>query len=136
MHHGHPHLSRAALARVALTLTFTAMATGLAASAHAHVTLAQPLAEAGAAYRAVFRVGHGCSGSPTTALVVTVPPGVRIDEPVARPGWQVTTEGTAQVAWRGGVLPPMQRDEFVLTVQLPRSAGPLYWKVEQVCKSG
>ncbi len=136
MHHGHPHLSRAALARVALTLTFTAMATGLAASAHAHVTLAQPLAEAGAAYRAVFRVGHGCSGSPTTALVVTVPPGVRIDEPVARPGWQVTTEGTAQVAWRGGVLPPMQRDEFVLTVQLPRSAGPLYWKVAQVCKSG
>lgn len=138
MHPACHRRSRAAsLPRVGFTLTAAAAAAAaLAASAHAHVTLVQPQAEAGAAYRAVFRVGHGCSGSPTTALVVTVPQGVYGVAPEAKPGWQLTNEGGAQVAWRGGVLSPMQRDEFVLSVQLPRAAGAMYWKVAQVCESG
>ena len=51
-------------------------AASLAGAAQAHITLEQPSAEAGSTYKAVFRVGHGCDGSPTRAITVHLPPGV------------------------------------------------------------
>ena len=48
----------------------------LATAALAHVTLATKETPVGAEYKAVFRVGHGCKGSPTVKLSVEVPSGV------------------------------------------------------------
>ncbi|MDB5644105.1 MAG: hypothetical protein JWN07_3422, partial [Hyphomicrobiales bacterium] len=48
----------------------------LALPAQAHVTLEKSEATAGQPYKGVLRVGHGCSGSPTTSLSVEIPDGV------------------------------------------------------------
>ncbi|HCX67738.1 MAG TPA: hypothetical protein DHK64_09450, partial [Rhodobiaceae bacterium] len=47
-----------------------AVALATAAPAAAHVVLDEPMASAGAYYKAVFRVPHGCDGSPTTSVSV------------------------------------------------------------------
>ena len=59
--------------------------------AAAHVVLEKPSAPAGSSYRAVLRVGHGCEGSPTTALRVLLPDGLRGAKPMPKPGWILAT---------------------------------------------
>ena len=124
-----------------------------AASAQAHVTLETARAPAGSYYKAVFRVGHGCDGSPVRQLIVNIPAGVRGAKPMAKPGWRIeidratraqpytshgrtVTEDVAQIRFTGGPLPDAHYDEFALSVKLPDEAGPLYWKVSQVCEQG
>jgi uncharacterized protein YcnI len=124
-----------------------------AASAQAHVTLETPQAAAGSYYKAVFRVGHGCAGSPVTQLIVNIPPGVQGAKPMVKPGWRVdierarldkpttshgvtVTEDVSVIRFSGGPLPDTHYDEFALSVKLPDQAGPLYWKVSQVCEQG
>lgn len=114
---------------------------GAAAGAQAHITLEQPSAEAGTYYKAVLRVGHGCDGSPTQALTVTLPPGVEHAHPMPKPGWALQTRADAagavtQVLWRGGPLDDAHYDEFVLRVKLPAQAGPLWFAVHQQCAQG
>ena len=70
----------------------------LATLAQAHVSLEQPLAEAGKPYRAVLRVGHGCEGAATTRLAMQVPPGFANARPLARPGWIAVLKG-ARPGW-------------------------------------
>ncbi|HXG28106.1 MAG TPA: YcnI family protein [Nevskiales bacterium] len=123
------------------------------ALAIAHVTLEQPSAPAGSHYKAVFRVGHGCAGSPTIGLTVTLPPGVTGAKPMPKPGWSLATrieklavpyrshgrtitEDVAAVSWRGGPLPDAHYDEFVIRLRLPEAPGPLYFKVAQFCERG
>jgi periplasmic copper chaperone A len=60
-------------------------------SASAHVTLENRQAAIGSAYKAVFVVPHGCSGSATVELRVQIPPGVIATEAKATPGWEVAT---------------------------------------------
>jgi len=50
-----------------------------------HVTLEQRQAAVGAAYKAVFRVPHGCDGSPTIAIRVRIPEGVLDVKPMPKP---------------------------------------------------
>ena len=111
-----------------------------AASAQSHVVLEQKQAEAGSAYKAVLRVGHGCGESPVTELIVQIPPGVRGARPMAKPGWQITVTRSGadvtQIRWSGGRLDPAQYDDFVLLATLPDQPGPLYWKIAQICESG
>ena len=57
-----------------------------AAPALAHIMLAEPNAAPGARYTAHFRVSHGCDGKPTTALTVSLPPGVTYVAPEAATG--------------------------------------------------
>jgi uncharacterized protein YcnI len=112
-----------------------------------------PQAPAGGDYKAVFRVGHGCDGSPVTQLIVNIPNGVRGARPMAKPGWRIeieraridppydshgrtVTEDVAQIRFVGGPLPDGHYDEFALVAQLPAQPGPLYWKVSQVCQQG
>lgn len=138
--------------------TFRLFAAALAAStlavtAQAHVTLETPQAAAGAYYKAVLRVTHGCEGSPVTQVIVDIPAGVQGAKPMAKPGWRIeidraplaqpytshgrtVTEDVAQVRFTGGPLPDNQFDEFALSVKLPDQAGPLYWNVTQVCEKG
>jgi len=122
-------------------------------AARAHVVLEQGQAEAGATYKAVLRVGHGCGDSPVTELVVQIPPGVQGARPMAKPGWQITvtraplaapitshgrtvSEDVSQIRWSGGRLDAAQYDDFVLLARLPDQPGPLYWKISQICESG
>ncbi len=124
---------RAAAAATLATLALTG-------AAQAHITLEQRTAPAGSTYKAVFRVGHGCAGSATRAVVVYLPAGVTHAHPMPKPGWALDAlpaSGEAtQIAWRGGPLLDAHYDEFVLRAQLPAQPGPLWWRVQQVCENG
>ncbi len=129
----------------------------LGTQAAAHVVLEYQVAPAGASYRATFKVGHGCDGSPTRQVSVEIPPGVRGAKPMPKPGWalevvreklaqpytshgRTISEDVARVTWtarsREDQLPHDHYDEFVLAVQTPAKAGTLYWPVRQLCEQG
>ena len=125
--------------------------------AAAHVVLEWPAALAGTAYKASFKVGHGCGASPTRQIVVDIPAGVQGARPMPRPGWDLVieraalatpylhhgktvTEDVVRVTWTARTpddqLQNAHYDEFVLHAQLPAQAGPLYWPVVQACDPG
>ena len=137
-------------------LTVSALSLG-ASSTFAHITLADQAALAGTYYRATLRVGHGCDGSPTTALRVTIPDGFKGAKPMPKPGWVLSTkvgtlatpfddhgkkitEGVTEITWTAGskdsALPDAYYDEFVLRGGLPATAGPMWFKVLQTCEKG
>ena len=62
------------------------------ATAQAHVSLEQAQVQAGASYKAVLRVTHGCEGTATHTVVVRVPAGFRGAKPMPKPGWTVSVE--------------------------------------------
>lgn len=110
-----------------------------ASAAHAHVTLEYQVAPANSYYKATFKVGHGCSGSATRQIVVQLPEGVPQARPMPKAGWTVAVEGT-QISWTARTaadqLPDAFYDEFALQARLPAQAGPLYWRVSQICEHG
>lgn len=122
-----------------------------------HVTLENQTAKAGSGYKAVFRVGHGCEGSPTRSIRVSLPSGFKGAKPMPKPGWVLTTrretlavpysshgktisqdvvEVTWAVASAANALPDAHYDEFVLRGTLPDTVGPLWFKVLQRCTKG
>ena len=126
-------------------------------SAQAHVVLEYQVAPAGASYRATFKVGHGCGGSPTREISVDIPAGVRGARPMPKPGWALDvrreklaqpysshgreiTDDVVRVTWtartKDDMLPHAHYDEFVLAATLPQQAGTLYWPVRQACEQG
>jgi periplasmic copper chaperone A len=137
-------------------LAATAALAMTAIPASAHVTLETRAAPVGAPYKAVFKVGHGCNGSPTVKLRVRIPEGVIAVKPMPKPGWDVQTqngkyeraysffhgatltEGVQEVAW-SGKLDDKFYDEFVLSMffsdALPVGQT-LYFPVVQECESG
>ena len=127
------------------------------ASASAHVVLQDPAAAAAASYRATFRVGHGCDGSPTTGITVTIPDGFNGAQPMPKPGWTLYTqvgklavpyeshgtkytEGVLEIRWMANgpenALPAAFYDEFVLRGTTPSKPGPMWFKVVQSCTKG
>jgi uncharacterized protein YcnI len=125
--------------------------------AAAHITLEQRQASPGTFYKAVFSVPHGCDGSATIQLRVTIPDGVILVKPMVKPGWQIEmvrgpyptayralhgakqTEGAREVVWSGGQLADSFYDEFVLTTFISSdlaSGGMLYFPVIQSCEKG
>jgi periplasmic copper chaperone A len=140
-------LTRAACLALTLTAWF----------AQAHVTLDQGSAPAGSTYKAVLKVGHGCDGSPTHTLTVRLPDGFRGAKPMPKAGWTLTvrkdtlaqpydnhgkkvTEDVVEVSWKAASreawLDDAWYDEFTVRGQLPEQAGPLWFKVLQVCEKG
>ena len=132
------------------------MMTG-ASAVFSHVTLADQAAAAGAGYRAVLRVGHGCAGAATTAITVAIPSGFTSAQPLVKPGWAVSTkigkleqpfeahgktytEGVQEITWTAkgaeNVLPDAFADEFVFRGTTPKKPGTLWFKVVQACESG
>lgn len=126
-------------------------------TAQAHVVLEEPAALAGSSYRAAFRVGHGCAGSPTTGIQVYLPAGVRGAKPMPKAGWALTTrraplaqpyeshgktvrEDVVEISWTvqnpAQALPDDWYEEFVLRASLPAQAGALWFRVLQTCASG
>jgi uncharacterized protein YcnI len=116
----------------------------LATAAQAHVTLDQPQAAAGSSVRAVFKVGHGCDGSPTHTLVVRVPAAVKNAKPMPKPGWTLTVDDSATegrvITWKAASREQWLReefyDEFVVRLQAPAQPGPQWFKVLQLCEKG
>jgi periplasmic copper chaperone A len=130
----------------------------LAASAPtvAHVTLERQEATVGSSYKAVLRVPHGCSGSPTTAVRVRLPAGLIGVKPMPKPGWELSTvlgkypkpytlrgapvtEGVTEIAWSGGKLLDAHYDEFVFTGAIAEELGggqTIYFPVVQECEKG
>lgn len=144
MHKSLRHLVSAALLSTAL-------------GAAAHVVLETPSAPAGSSYRAVLRVGHGCEGSPTKAIRVLLPDGLRGAKPMPKPGWTLTMrreplaqpytshgktvrEDVVEISWTATAreywLQDDWYDEFILRFTLPQEAGAQWLRVVQQCEQG
>ena len=108
-------------------------------AAQAHITLEQKDAPAGSPYKAVFKVGHGCEGSATKQIVVSIPAGFRGTRPTPKAGWTLVHSAT-EVSWtarsEADLLQDDWYDEFVLRGTLPDQPGELAFKVRQVCVKG
>jgi len=127
-----------------------------ASPASAHITLENRQATAGAGYKAVFAVPHGCAGSATIKIRVQIPEGVIAVKPMPKPGWNVevikgkyaaeydfhgtkASEGVKEVVWSGGKLADDNYDEFVVSTYLTAALKPntmLYFPVVQECEQG
>lgn len=140
-----PRLAAALLAVLACT------------SAQSHVVLQEPAALAGRTYRASLQVGHGCDGAPTSSVTVMLPAGFRGAKPMPKAGWNISItrmrldkpytdhgrkveEDVSEITWTASApefwLPDAHFDEFVLRGGLPAKAGPLWFKVVQLCSKG
>ena len=105
--------------------------------AFAHVSLVDTSAAPGAHFVAHFKVGHGCDGSPTTALDIVIPDGVSSVAAQAAPGWtlQKSPDGK-QIGWKGGSLDAKTPGEFAVAMTLPAKPGPLVFAATQTCAAG
>jgi periplasmic copper chaperone A len=127
----------------------------LGAAAAAHIVLETPQAKLGAAYKAVFKVPHGCEGSPTVEVRIDIPEGVIAVKPMPKPGWTIALTkgsyarsyafyhgehaGVRQVTWTGGPLLDDYFDEFVLSTFIAGEAEPgrvIYFSVNQRGEKG
>lgn len=133
------------------------LAAGFASAASAHAVLTPPEAKAGASWRGAVRIGHGCEGTPTRLVRVTIPDGVVAVRPKAKYGWLIETtwapyaspveihgkkvmEGVKTITWKGAALPDHMFDEFEFMVQIQPDValqnGRLYFPVYQECEKG
>ncbi|MDC8770483.1 YcnI family copper-binding membrane protein [Roseateles albus] len=133
------------------------LAASLSAAAQAHVTLEQPEAVAGTPYKAVLRVGHGCEGSATTRVTVTLPAGFRGAKPMPKAGWaldikraplakpydshgRTISDDVIELSWTAksedAYLQDAWYEEFILRGSLPEQPGPVWFKVRQSCVKG
>ena len=128
-----------------------------ASAAFAHIVLEDQAALAGRSYKAVLKVSHGCEGSPTIALRVTIPAGFMGAKPMPKVGWKLdvktaklvepydnfgkqVTEDVSEITWtatsQASWLPEAHYDEFVLRGGLPKKDGVMWFKVLQTCDKG
>ncbi|WP_051222937.1 YcnI family protein [Agrococcus lahaulensis] len=117
------------------------LAAPVAASAHVH---AEPTStEPGARADIAFAIGHGCDGSPTTAVEIEVPAEIAAVGLIANPGWDVaidTADGTRTVVFTAEEpLPDGVRDTLELSATLPDDAEDgtvLAFPTRQLCEVG
>ncbi|MCV2353412.1 YcnI family protein [Paucibacter sp. B2R-40] len=140
-----------------LKMTRLLLALAFVPAAQAHVTLEQAEAVAGTPYKAVLRVGHGCEGSATTRITLTLPAGFRGAKPSPKAGWALELKREAlakpyeshgrmigdelvEVSWTAksedAYLQDAWYDEFVVRGILPEALGPIWFKVRQSCVKG
>ena len=126
--------------------------------ASAHVSLQDRTATVLSTHKAVIRVPHGCEGSATNLIKVTIPSGFQGVKPMPKPGWNLTsnvdklavplddghggliTEGVTEVTWaaasKDSALPDAWYDEFVFRTRVPKETGPAWFKIFQGCEKG
>lgn len=127
-----------------------------AGPAAAHVTVTATSTAAGAYTVLTFSAGHGCDGSPTTRMEISLPEQILSVTPTRTPFWKldvqtekldepVTDAHGAQITERDAVvvftatepLPDGVRDTFELSVQLPDAEGEtLAFPTIQTCAKG
>lgn len=141
------------MSRIALAAALLATSTSVAL---AHAALERKEASPNAAYRGVVQIMHGCDGTPTTRVSITIPEGIVGAKPMPKPGWQVATEkgayarayqsfhgtvseGVKTITWSGGSLPDDQIDEFTFFARVSDAFQPgstVYFPIEQDCAAG
>jgi uncharacterized protein YcnI len=123
--------------------------------ANAHATLEEQQAPVNSFYKAVIRIGHGCDGSPTTAIRVQVPEGMIAVKPMPKAGWNLETvkgdyakaydyygtemtSGVKEVVWSGSSLPDEFYDEFVFRGRLTgfEPGTVVHFPIVQECEIG
>lgn len=124
--------------------------------ASAHVTVTPDTTAAGAYAVLTFSFGHGCEGSPTTALRIAMPEEIPSVTPTINPGWTVEkvnqkldepvedahgnqlTERVAEVVYTAKTpVADGLRDTVELSVKLPEAEGEtLAFPVVQTCVKG
>jgi periplasmic copper chaperone A len=140
---------------LAVTATGALMGLGLAA-ASAHVEATPDSTAANSYSLLTFSVPHGCDGSATTKLTITLPEEINAATPTVNPNWTISetteklatpkklatgsfiNERTSQIIYTAKTpLDPHQRDTFVLSLQLPDTAGKtIYFPTLQNCVKG
>ena len=132
------------------------LAAALSSGASAHVVLDQREPRIGAPYKAVLAVPHGCEGSATVRLTVSIPEGMIAVKPIPKPGWTIEitrgayarsyafmhgiqlAEGVKEITWSGR-LDDSFYDEFGFAGFIAESlkAGDnLVFPVSQECETG
>lgn len=143
--------------RLSLSMAAMALAMAMPVAASAHVSLEKKEAAVGASYKAVFKVPHGCNGSPTNKVSIEIPEGVIGVKPMPKPGWTIAiergaykqayayyhgsklSEGVRKVTWSGGLLLDEHYDEFVLSGFIAKELSPgssISFPVTQHCEQG
>ena len=109
----------------------------LSGAAFAHVGIEPPVAETGAAWVGVVRIGHGCDANPTTAVELKLPQGVTAVRAQAKAGWQVALT-PQQVNWTaaaGQSLGPNDKGDFPLELRVSAAPGAQWVTAVQRCGS-
>jgi len=143
-------------------LTTTALGAGLLLalaaplSASAHVSVDASTTAAGSYTVLTFSVGHGCEGSPTTSLEITLPESIIAATATVNPNWAISktyapldeaieqehgdplTDRVSTVVYTAITpLAPDQRDTVALSVLLAGEEGDvLEFPVLQTCEVG
>ncbi|PID35910.1 MAG: hypothetical protein CR993_07855 [Rhodobacterales bacterium] len=137
------------------TLMTAALSLALSAGvAQAHATLETPEAPVESNYKAVMRIGHGCSGEATLRLRITIPEGVINAKPMPKAGWKLETvtgpyartyeyhgprsEGVKEIIWTGK-LENEHYDEFIFRARITDAFEPgqiIYFPTVQECATG
>ncbi|PPH45096.1 nuclear export factor GLE1 [Rathayibacter sp. AY1C9] len=134
-----------------------ALAVAAPTAASAHVTAAASSTAAGSYTVVTFSVAHGCEGSPTTGLTITMPDGINSVSPTINPNWDVVknevaiadpvtdshgntaTKRVSDVVYTAKTpLADGYRDTVALQLQLPEDAAgsTLEFPVLQTCETG
>lgn len=137
-------------------LAVAGLAAGLyPAHALAHASLTAREATIGATYKAAIAIPHGCDGSATRTVRVTIPEGVISVRPMLKPGWTIEmvrstyaqshayfgkqlSEGVKEIVWTG-TLPDAYFDEFIFTgflVSTLAAGTTLHFPTVQECDTG
>ncbi|MCU0954060.1 MAG: DUF1775 domain-containing protein [Hyphomicrobium sp.] len=112
-----------------IRMTVAVLCSVLPSLAFAHASLDLKATSQGP-FRAAVKVPHGCEGSSTVAVRLTIPEGIIGVKPAPKAGWSVETakgpyskaydhfhgkvsEGVKEITWRGGPLMDEHFDEFI-----------------------
>lgn len=145
------------IARAAVAAGAAALVLGVPIAAQAHVTADAADTSAGAHTILTLSVPHGCDGSATTAVAISIPDEITTVTPTRHAFSHVRTvtedlpaprtsadgatitERTARVVYTEDTpLPDDQRDAFELSLQLPEDAAgtTLSFPTVQTCEDG
>jgi uncharacterized protein YcnI len=152
-----PALTRVSALAGATGLLTLGLSLGLAGSASAHVSVTPSGTAAGSYTVLTFSVPHGCDGSPTTKIAISIPDGIneatatrnpfyklaatteKLTEPLVAEDGDEVTERTSTITYTATTpLPADERDTFELSLQLPEDGAgkTLAFPVIQTCAKG
>ncbi|RWD52473.1 MAG: DUF1775 domain-containing protein [Mesorhizobium sp.] len=142
-------------------MALAAAAAAAAQPASAHITFEAKEVKAGATARFVLHVPHGCAGSATVAVRISIPKELSEAKPQPKPGWTLdiiraepeTTASTEaghdahaehggaavkEISWSGGRLEEAHYDEFAFRAKVDAAAAgkDLFVPVVQRCEAG
>lgn len=147
---------RRTLTAAAATGSAAALLLAAAGGAAAHVGVTPDKTSANSYALLTFGIPHGCDGSGTTKVSITLPPELNDAQPTVNPNWTVEkvteqlpepkkladgtsiTKRTNQIVYTAKApLEHQLRDALVLSVKLPDAPGStLYFPTLQTCETG